>query len=139
MDAAGALVGDLIMKPATRAFSLDFTSDTGNLKIAPGGQVDGTNFTYTLALVKAKISKKILGFMNACTSKPTFILVQDENGVWYLLGSERRGASIGGDGSDTGTSGDDRNQTSLTFTYRDGKALCYEGDTDTLLLLEAAP
>lgn len=135
LEAAGCLVGDLIMKDKKRAFSFDFTADTGNLKIAPGGQVDGISFTYTLTLIKAKISKKVLGFMNASSSKKMFMLVQDENGVWYLLGNARRGVTLGGDGADTGTGGEDRNQVSVTFTFRDGRALVYEGDTEDLLVL----
>lgn len=138
LEEAGALVGDLIMKDKKRAFFFDFTADTGNLKIAPGGQVDGTSFTYTLTIIKAKITKKVLGFMNASSSKKMFMLVQDENGVWYLLGNARRGVTIGGDGADTGTGGDDRNQVSVTFTFRDGRALVYDGDTEDLLVLPAA-
>lgn len=135
LEEAGALVGDVIMKDKKRSFFFDFTSDTGNLKIAPGGQVDGTSFTYTLTLIKAKISKKVLGFMNASSAKKMFMVVQDENGVWYLLGNARRGVTLGGDGADTGTGGDDRNQVSVTFTFRDGRALVYEGDTEDLLVL----
>lgn len=135
LEEAGVWVGDLVMNDKKRAFAFDFTADTGNLKIAPGGQVDGTSFTYTLTIVKAQISKKVLGFMNAASGKKMFMLVQDENGVWYLLGNARRGVTIGGDGADTGTSGDDRNQTTLTFAFRNGKALAYEGDTEDLLVL----
>lgn len=137
MEQAGGLVGDIVMGDGKRAFFFDFTEETGNLKIAPGGQVDSTNFTYTLTLIKAKITKKVMGFLNAASSNKVFFLVQDQNGIWYLLGNKTRGVTVGGDGADTGTSADDRNQVNLTLTYRDGMALVYEGDTEDLL--EVAP
>lgn len=135
LEAAGGLVGDVVMKDGKRAFSLEFTQETGNLKIAPSSVVDGYSVMYTLAFIKAKIAKKILGFMNAASSKKMFIIAQDENGTWYLLGDAKRGVTLGGDGADTGTSGDDRNGVSLTATYRDTMALVYEGDVEDLLLV----
>lgn len=133
LEQAGVLVGDIVMKEGKRAFTFDFTEETGSLAVAPGGQADSTNFTYTLTLVKAQINKKIFGFMNAALSKKVFMIVKDENGVWYLLGNDRRGVTMGGEGSTTGTTGEDRNHTTLTFTYRSGMALVYEGDTEDIL------
>lgn len=132
---AGALVGNVNMKSGTNAFKFAFTEDVGNFTITTDGETDGVSVIMTLTIVKAKISKKVLGFINAAINRKLFFIVQDENGVHYLMGGKRRGCTFvaGGDGATTGTTSSDRNQTTLQFTYRSGKALVYEGDTETLL------
>lgn len=139
LEEAGALVGDVVMKAGTRAFFFDFTEDAGSFTITTDGETDGVSFIKTLNLVKAKIRKAVLGFMNAAVNRRLFFLVQDMNGVWYLMGDKRRGCTYvtGGDGAVTGTTSSDRNQATMQFTHRSGKALVYEGDTETLLT--AAP
>lgn len=133
--AAGALVGDLTMKSGTKAYKLDLTEDEGEFKMAPVGETDGGHWEYDLSIVKAKIAKTILGFMNAAQSRKMFFIVTDENETMYLMGSKRRGATFvnGGDGSTTGKNGSDRNQTTLNFKFRCAKALIYEGDIDSIL------
>jgi hypothetical protein len=133
---AGALVGDLVMKPQTRAYTLDFTEDVGSFRIAPVGETDGLHFNYELSIIKAKIQKTILGFMNASANRKMFFVVQDENGLYYLMGSKNRGANLvsGGDGAATGTGSGDRNQVSLSYTYRAARALVYEGDVENILV-----
>jgi len=135
LDEAGALDGDVAMKPGTRAFYFDFTEDAGNFTITTEGDTDGVSVLYTLTIVKAKISQRVLGFMNAAITKKLFFIPQDQNGVNYLMGSKRRKSIFvtGGDGANTGTTGSDRNQTTIQFTYRTSKALVYKGVTDELL------
>ena len=137
LDASATLTGDLVMKTGTRAFKLDFTEETGNLKIAPVGEIDGEHFEYTLALIKAKITKTILGFMNAGIERKMFFIVPDENGNQYLMGDKRRGCTFvtGGDGATTGTTSGDRNQTSISFKYRRRKAFVYEGDVEDMWVI----
>jgi len=137
LEAAGALVGDLTMKPGTRAFKFKFTEDAGNFSIVPVGEIDGAHYEYNLNIVKARISKTILGFMNAASTRKMFFIVPDENGEYYLMGNKRRGAAYvtGGDGAATGTTSSDRNQTTMQFRFRSGKALVYEGEVDELLTL----
>lgn len=135
LEEAGALDGDVVMKASTNAFKFAFTEDVGNFTITTDGETDGMSVIMTLTIVKAKISKKVLGFINAAINRKMFFIVQDENGVYYLMGGKRRGCTFvsGGDGATTGTTSSDRNQATLQFTYRSGKALVYEGDTETLL------
>ncbi|MDH6355460.1 hypothetical protein M2132_001803 [Dysgonomonas sp. PH5-45] len=135
LEEAGALDGDVAMKPGTRAFKIAFTEDVGSLTITTDGETDGMSVIYTLTIIKAKISKQVLGFINAAINRKLFFIPQDENGVRYLMGNKRRGCTFvsGGDGSTTGTTSSDRNQTTLQFTFRAGKALVYEGVTDELL------
>ncbi|GAB6122296.1 hypothetical protein [Dysgonomonas termitidis] len=137
LDEAGALVGDLVMKPGTRAFYFDMTEDAGNFTVTTEGEVDGMSVIYTLNIVKAKLSKTVFGFINAALNRKMFFIVQDMNDVEYLMGGKKRGCSYvpGGDGAVTGTAASDRNQTTLQFTYRAGKALVYEGETEGLLTL----
>ena len=71
LDAAGKLTGDVIMKPGTRAYSLDFTEDVGTFKMNTVGEVDSIHWKYELDFIKAKIQAKILGFANAAASKPS--------------------------------------------------------------------
>lgn len=141
LEEYGALTGDVVMKPGTRAYTFDFTEDAGNFSMIPEGEVDGISVKYTLNIIKAKIQKKVLGFMNAAMGRKMFFIVQDENGKRYLMGSKKRGCSFvgGGDGANTGTGSGDRNQTTLQFTFRSGMALIYEGDTEDILTLVPVP
>lgn len=137
LEEYGALKGDVVMKPGTRAFKFDFTEDAGNFSMVPDGEVDGMSVNYNLNIVKAKIVKKVLGLMNAAMGRKMFFIVTDENGNSYLMGNKRRGCSFvgGGDGANTGTGSGDRNQTTLQFAFRSGMALIYEGDKDDILKL----
>lgn len=136
LDAAGKLTGDVTMKPGTRAYSLDFTEDVGSFKMSTLGEIDSVHWKYELAIIKAKIAAKILGFANAASSRKMFFIVSDENGVNYLMGNKRRGASMvsGGDGATTGAGSGDRNQIGLNFEFRTRKALVYEGDVEAVLV-----
>jgi len=135
LELAGALVGDVVMAAGKRAFALDFTEDVGSFKMSPVGEVDGEHWEYVLSIIKAKIQKKILGFANASQAKRMFFIVQDENGVAYLLGNKRRAPklSTGGDGASTGTASGDRNQIAMEWKFRTAKALVYEGVLEELL------
>lgn len=136
LELAGALVGDIVMAAGKRAFGLDFTEDVGKINIAPVGEIDGEHWEYTLSIIKAKIQKKILGFANASQARKMFFIVQDENGVAYLLGNKRRAPklSTGGDGATSGTTMSERNQISMEWKYRAAKALAYEGHIEELLV-----
>ena len=135
LEESATLEGDLVMKDGRRAFELEFTEDTGSLTINPVGEIDGGHIEYTLTLIKAKLAKKILGFMNAALGRKMFFIVQDENGIHYLMGNKRRGCTYvtGGDGATTGTTSGDRNQASLQFKFRAGRAFVYEGDVENIL------
>lgn len=139
MEKAGALVGDVVMNEGCRAYKFEFTDDVGSFSIKPQGENGGESFLYTLSIINAKIRKKILGFVNAVKGKKIFFIVQDNNGVYYLMGDAKRGARLANDseGFVTGTNPTERNQASLNFTYSAPRALCYEGDTEHLLTVAA--
>jgi hypothetical protein len=135
LEEAATLLGDVVMKIGTRAFVLEFTEDTGSLTINPVGEIDSGQMEYTLTLVKARLAKKVLGFMNAALGRKMFFIVEDENGIYYLMGNKRRGCTFvtGSDGATTGTTSSDRNQASLQFKFRAGRAFVYEGDVEDIL------
>jgi hypothetical protein len=136
LENAAKLTGDVVMKPNTRAYELDFTEDVGNFAIAIVGEGDSLHVENTLNIVKAKIKAKILGFMNAAMDRKMFFIIEDENGNNYLMGNSKRGATLAaGDGATTGTGSGDRNQVALQFKFRAKKALLYVGDTEDILTL----
>ena len=136
LEAAGAIAGDLQMKTQTTAFKMDFTEEQGSFSIAPQGDPGAISFLYSLNIINRRTRKKLLGFMNAAKNRKMFFIVQDANGVWYLMGDKARGARMASsDGATTGTASTDSNQVALTFTYTSPRALVYEGDTDDILIL----
>ena len=138
MEAMGALIGDLIMKPGKRAFFFDFTEDVGNFTIAPQGEKDAISFLSTLNIIKRGITQKLLGFQNAAANRKLFFIVKDELGNCYLMGNKRRGAYFtGGDGNQTNSTFTEFNQSSMQFTYNSKRAFLYKGDTENLLEVAA--
>lgn len=135
MEAAGALVGDLVMATGARAYKFDFTDDTGSFTIKLQGDNGGESFVEQLTIIAAKIRKIILGFLNATKGRKMFFLVKDNNGLWYLMGDEDHGARLSSDsdGANTGAAYTERNQVGLVFTYNTPRAFVYEGDTENIL------
>lgn len=136
LDAAGALVGDVVMKEGTKAYKMEFVDDAAEFKITEQGESGGESYLFDLNIVQAKIRKKILGFQNATKGRKMFFIVTDNNGTNYLMGDARRGAvKTAGDGATTGSSPTARNQASLHYTFTTPMACVYEGDMETLLTI----
>lgn len=139
LDEAGALSGDVVMANGSKAYKFAFTDNTGSFTIKPQGETGGESFLMELTMVSARIRKKILGFMNATKGRKLFFIVEDNNGVKYLMGDRRRGAILASDsdGASTGTGATERNQISLKFQYNAPRALAYEGDCENILTAAA--
>lgn len=135
LDAAGSLVGDVVMQDGRKAYSFAFTDNTGSFTIKPQGETGGESFLYELTVISAKVRKKILGFLNATKGRKLFIIVEDNNGLFYLMGDKSHGAILAADsdGATTGTAYTERSQTTLKFQYNSPRAFVYEGDTENLL------
>ena len=134
LDAAGVITGDLTMKTGKCAYQIEFSHDTGSFSIAPQGEQGTISFLYSLTFINKRIRKLSLGFLNAAKNRKMFFIVQDNNGVWYLMGDKRRAALLQpSDGAVTGTATTDINQVTTLFNYVCPRALCYEGDTEDLL------
>ena len=139
LDAAGALSGDVVMNNGCKAYSLSFTDNTGGFTIKPQGETGGESFLYELTIISAKVRKKILGFLNATKGRKLFIIVEDNNGLNYLMGDKSHGAMLAADsdGATTGTAYTERSQTTMKFQYNCTRALVYEGDTENILTAAA--
>ena len=134
LSAAGVITGDVTMKAGTCAYMIEFSADTGSFSIAPQGEQGAISFLYALTFINKRIRKLILGFLNAAKNRKMFFIVQDNNGVWYLMGDSRRAALLQpSDGAVTGTAPTDINQVTTVFHYVAPRALCYEGDVENLL------
>lgn len=138
-EEAGQWDGSLAMTTGKRMYELAFTDETGVLTITDQGEKGGESFLYELTLIRAKINATMAGFENAVKGRNLVIIVQDRNGVKYLMGDELSPAiKVAGDGSTTGTSSTDRNQTTLKFQYTCPRKLVYTGSLDSLLTAAAA-
>ena len=138
MDAAGYMTDDIVMADGKKAYFFDFTDEVGSFSIAPQGDKGNISFLYSLTIINKRIRALILGFMNAAKNRKMFFLVQDNNGVWYLMGDSRRGALLtASDGAVTGAAPTDANQTTLVFQYVSPRALAYEGDTEDILEIQS--
>ena len=139
LAAAGAWNGDLAMKNGCSLYALNFTDETGELKITDQGEKGGKSFLYELDITRAKMNATMFGFENAIKDRNLVILVRDRNGVWYLMGDEMAPAmKVDGDGSTTGKAGTDQNRTSLKFQYSCPRKLIYSGETTSLLTAAGA-
>ena len=134
MEAAGTWDGDLAMENGCSMFELHFTDETGELKITDQGEKGGKSFLYELELSRSKMNATLFGFENAVKDMDLVILVQDKNGVWYLMGDKIAPAmKVDGEGSTTGKAGTEQNRTSLKFQYSCPRKLVYAGEIDALL------
>ena len=138
MDAAGYMTDDIVMADGKKAYFFDFTDEVGSFSIAPQGDKGNISFLYNLTIISKRIRALSLGFMNAAKNRKMCFLVQDNNGVWYLMGDSRRGALLtASDGAVTGAAPTDANQTTLVFQYVSPRALAYEGDTEDILEIQS--
>ena len=132
---AGQWDGELAMKNGCCLYELNFTDETGELKITDQGDKGGKSFLYDLDLTRAKMSAIMFGFENAIKDRNLVLLVRDRNGNWYLMGDEYAPAmKVDGDGSTTGKVGTDQNKTSLKFQYTCPRKLIYTGNVSSLLV-----
>ncbi|MBR1787650.1 MAG: hypothetical protein IJ762_04190 [Bacteroidaceae bacterium] len=131
---AGKWNGDLAMANGCQLYELNFTDETGELKITDQGEKGGKSFLYELDITRAKMNATMFGFENAIKDRNLVLLVRDRNGVWYLMGDEMAPAmKVDGDGSTTGMAGTDQNKTALKFQYSCPRKLIYDGEIDSLL------
>lgn len=135
LENAGKWSGDLSLKNGCNLYELNFTDETGELKITDQGEKGGKSFLYELDLSRAKMNAIMFGFENAIKDRNLVLLVRDRNGNWYLMGDEMAPAmKVDGDGSTTGKTGTDQNKTSLKFQYTCPRKLIYAGDVSSLLV-----
>lgn len=134
LETAGAWSGNVVMKQGKSAFKLRYTDQTGVLTMTDQGEVGGESVLYQLDIIRARISKLILGFQNATRGRKLFFIVTDKNGISYLMGDQNNAAlKVAADASTTGTTPTDRNGVPLRFTYSCPRNLVYTGDKVNIL------
>lgn len=134
MDAAGVIIGDVVMTAGAKAYKMAIQDGSAEFKITGQGEPGGESFLYDLNVILPKLRKAIFGFENATKGRKMFFIVTDNNGVSYLMGDKRRGAEKATDGSSTtGAKMTDLNKTTLHYTFSSPRKCVYEGDTKVLL------
>jgi hypothetical protein len=135
----GEWVGDIVMKAGKKAFTFYSTDDTSELQINPVGEKDGMSFEMTLSVFNPGLKKKLLGFIAAIKNENVFLIAQDNEGQYYLLGDEKRAACmIPGDGVGTGKATADRKGANLKFVFKTNVPRIYIGDVSGLLEVASA-
>lgn len=132
-------VGDVVMKAGKKAFTFYSTDDTSELQINPVGEKDGLSFEMTLSVFNPGLKKKLLGFISAIKNENVFLIAQDNEGQYYLLGDEKRAACmVAGEGIGTGKATADRKGANLKFVFKTNVPRVYVGDVAGLLELASA-
>lgn len=130
--------GNIVMKSGKRAFTFYTTDDTAELAINLVGEPDGRSFEMVVNVFNPGLKAKLLGFIAAAKNDNLFLLVQDNESQWYLLGDEKRKAIMQpGEGIGTGKGTSERKGANLSFIYKTNVPRIYTGDTITLLTASA--
>lgn len=127
-------VGDVVMKAGKRAFTFYSTDDTSELQVNLVGETDGLSFEMRLNVFNPGLKKKLLGFIAAAKNENLFLIAQDNEGQYYLLGDSRRAAKmIAGEGIGTGKATADRKGANLSFVFKTNTPRVYIGDVTALI------
>jgi hypothetical protein len=130
VTALGKLTGEVICKAGKRFFPMYLTDDTGEFKIESVGEVDGKSFVMKLSVFHPGLHDKILGFMNATKNENLAIIVVDNEGQQFLMGSPLRPAIYNGspDNNGTGKATADRRGMSFEFIFKCKNVYEYTGN-----------
>lgn len=129
---AGAWDGDFVMKDGKKFAKISFKDEAANLTFAENGDKGSLKVMHTLVVSRNKIEAISAGFSNAVRNMPLVIVVEDNNGVKYILGDKRvpcRMAS--GQNSTVGEKHEDTSMLSLQFEYSCPRLLVYNGNLPT--------
>lgn len=139
IEAYAEWVGDLVLKAGKKAFTFYSTDDTSELQINQVGEVDGISFEMVLNVFNPGLKKKLLGFIAAAKNENLFLIAQDMEGQYFLLGDAKRAAKmIPGDGIGTGKKTEDRKGANLRFRFSTNVPRIYIGDVAGLLEVASA-
>lgn len=139
VEAYGEWVGDVVMKAGKKAFTFYSTDDTSALDTKLVGETDGLSFEVTLDVFNPGLKKKLLGFIAAAKNENLFLIAQDNEGQYYLLGDSQRAAKmIPGGAIGTGTKTADRKGANLKFVFKTNCPRIYIGDVSGLIEIASA-
>jgi hypothetical protein len=97
------------------------------------------SFEVTLSVFNPGLKKKLLGFIAAIKNENIFLIAQDNEGQYYLLGDSIRAAHmVPGEGIGTGKATADRKGANLKFVFKTNVPRVYVGDVSGLLEVASA-
>lgn len=132
-------VGDVVMKAGKKAFTFYSTDDTSELQFNQVGETDGISFEVKLTVFNPGLKKKLLGFIAAVKNENLFLIAQDNESQYYLLGDSLRAAKmVPGEGIGTGKATADRKGANLSFVFKTNVPRVYTGDVSGLLEVASA-
>jgi len=117
ISALGELSGDVVCATGKRFFPMYLTDDTGEFKIETVGETDGKSFVMHLSIFHPGLQKKILGFMNATKNENLAIIVVDNEGQQFLMGSPLRPAIFNGSPESNGTGKETAARRGMSFEF----------------------
>lgn len=128
LEKMGELIGDLKLKDGKQMYSFYVTDDEGKLDFESVGEKDGKSFVQKLRVYNPGLQSKLLGFINLVKNESLVFLVPDNNENFFLLGDERRAATLDSiDGMTTGQKTEERPGAGLVFTYKAANNYRYVG------------
>ncbi len=128
------LVGDLVMKAGKQAFTLYTTDDTSELAINMVGDPDGRSFEMVVNGFNPGLKKKLLGFISVAKNEKLFLIAQDAEGQYFLLGDAVRPAMMQpGETGGTQKETAGRKGMGLSFMYKTNVPRTYIGDVVNIL------
>jgi hypothetical protein len=133
------MVGDIVLSAGKKAFTFYSTDDTSELQINQVGEPDGISFEMRLTVFNPGLKKKLLGFIAAAKNENLFLICQDNESQYYLLGDSIRAAKmVASEGIGTGKATSDRKGANLTFVFKTNVPRVYVGDVSGLLEVASA-
>ena len=133
VEANAAWVGDVVMKAGKKAFTFYTTDDTSELKFTPVGEPDCKSFEQILSVFHPGLRKKILGFLSAVKNEKLFLIPQNSDGQYFLLGDSLRPAFFRSGEAGTGKKTSDSKGVTMEFVHKTNTLREYVGDVTTLI------
>jgi hypothetical protein len=129
LAANAVLTGDVVMKAGKGFYELYITDDTGEFNIETVGEKDGKSFVQHLSFFHPGFNTNIVGLMNVAKNENLVFIVEDNNGIMFLMGDDSRPATLEGspDGAGTGKETSARRGISMEFTYKTSNNYIYAG------------
>jgi hypothetical protein len=102
---------DLTLDPLSDGWrTLNHIGETGNFKSTRQGELDGGSYSYMCSFNVAQANDARLTALRRLEGKPILVLIENADGVNYLLGDRKRPMKLSKCDFDSGTKATDRPQ-----------------------------
>lgn len=131
-DDAGKWQGDFVCEQGKPFMHFSFKDEAASLTFQEQGEKGSLKVLHTLTVSRNKIESVVAGFTNAVRNSKLVIVVEDNNGVKFILGDKRVPCYMAS--GQTSTVGEKREDTSLLnlqFEYTCTRLLTFEGSLGT--------